>query len=449
LEAIMQRVRSPWQIFFWASVAALVVGLVGCDFILGNELNPKYCAAHPDDADCMREMPTGYFPCKSSVDCTGQEGKPACTEPAKNGFGICVQCTASDTAACAGTTPLCEEENVCRGCSRHEECASAACLPDGSCVDEGSVAYVASTGTGTACTKTAPCGTVSAAVTTGKAYLKVATGTVKEAQVTILDGRTVTILADEGAKLDRDGDDNPVIRVQGAADVKIYDLEVTGASGNGAHGIELTAAGSPKLALTRVRVSGNSGGGISAQGGTLTVTQSTVSGNSGGGISVMNATFDITNNFIYRNGDSDGGGDFGGVSLNVATASGNRFEFNTVVDNHARAGGATVGGVRCDVTGLALANNIIARNDISRNVNATNANVLAAGACTYPSSIRDVSVSGLLFAEPEQAPYNYHLLVGSSAIDQSTTTSTVTVDADGDTRPQGAQKDIGADEYKP
>jgi hypothetical protein len=36
---------------------------------------------------------------------------------------------------------------------------------------------------------------------------------------------------------------------------------------------------------------------------------------------------------------------------------------------------------------------------------------------------------------------------GSSAIDQATTPSPVVIDADGDARPQGAQKDIGADEY--
>ena len=442
----MQRVRSPWQIFFWASVAALVVGLVGCDFILGNELNPKYCAAHPDDADCMREMPTGYFPCKSSVDCAGQEGKPACTEPAKNGFGVCVQCTASDASACVGTTPLCEEENVCRGCSRHAECASAACLPDGSCVDEGSVAYVASMGTGTACTKTAPCGTVSAAVTTGKAYLKVATGTVKEAQVTILDGRTVTILADEGAKLDRDGDDNPVVRVQGAADVKIYDLEITGASGNGAHGIELTAAGSPKLALTRVKLTNNQGAGLSAQGGTLTVTQSTVSVNQGGGLSVMNATFDITNNFIYRNGNSTTA-TVGGASIAPMVGSASVFAFNTVVDNQIQNSGALAGGVFCDTSGFAAGNNLVVRNYVNSDPNRVNANT--SGLCAFPSSTVAANVMGLAFVRPDDNPYDYHLLAGSSAIDQATTQSTVTVDADGDARPQGAQKDIGADEYKP
>ena len=442
----MQRVRSPWQIFFWASVAALVVGLVGCDFILGDELNPKYCASHPDDADCMREMPTGYFPCKSSADCAGQEGKPACTEPAKNGFGICVQCTASDTAACVGTTPLCEEENVCRGCSRHAECASAACLPDGSCVDEGSVAYVASMGIGTACTKMAPCGTVSAAVTTGKAYLKVATGTVKEAQVTILDGRSMTILADEGAKLDRDGDDNPVIRVQGAADVKIYDLEVTGASGNGAHGIELTAAGSPKLALTRVKLTNNQGAGLSAQGGTLTVTQSTVSGNQGGGISVMNATFDITNNFIYRNGNSTGT-TIGGISFAVSAAGANRLEFNTVVDNEIAVSSLSSGGVLCDIPAFTASHNIIARNFVNRVAGAANANT--SGQCMHLTSKVAADLAELKFVSPDMAPFNYHLASGSSAIDQATTTSTVTIDADGDTRPQGAQKDIGADEYKP
>ena len=57
-------------------------------------------------------------------------------------------------------------------------------------------------------------------------------------------------------------------------------------------------------------------------------------------------------------------------------------------------------------------------------------------------------VAGLNF-ESTQLPYSYKLLVGSSAIDVALTASTVDIDADGDHRPQGAQKDIGADEYKP
>lgn len=408
--------------------------------------NPYYCedrAYH----NCGNEP--GTYPCDSKEDCSGQEGKLACTEPnPSTGFGVCVQCTSADATACSAAAPVCGTDNTCRTCSKHSECASAACLPDGSCGSDANVAYVAANGSGSTCTKAAPCGTPAAAVALGKPFIKVATGLVKSSLTTVIDAKTVTILADDGAKLDRDTEDGPVIRIQGRADVNIYDLEITGASGSGANGIDLDASGAPKLALTRVKLTSNQGLGLLAQGGTVTISQSVVSGNTGGGLSLSNATFDITNNFIYRNGNSDGGGDFGGANLSVASATGNRFQFNTVVDNHARAGGTTAGGLRCDVPGLAPANNIIARNDIARDVNAANANTLAAGACTYPSSILEATVTSLRFVESEQAPFNYRLASGSSAIDKADTASEVAIDVDGEARPQGAQKDIGADEYK-
>jgi hypothetical protein len=443
----MRLVRNHGWLF--GAAFALVAALVGCDLILGNELNPKYCAAHPDDADCLREMPTGHFPCKSSADCVGQQGEPACTEPGKNGFGICVQCTVSDTAACVGTTPLCGEENVCRGCSKHADCASAACLPDGSCVDEGTIAYVAGMGTGTACTRTAPCGTLAAAVGKGKAYVKVAAGAaVKDTQVTVIDGKAVTILADEGAKLDRDGD-GAILEVRSAgADVKIFDLEITGASGSsGANGIDVSPnGGAPKLTLTRVKLTGNQGLGLSSTGGAVTVTQSTIAGNTGGGVSITNATFDITNNFIYRNGNSTTA-TVGGASIAPMAGSASVFAFNTVADNQIQNSGALAGGVFCDTSGFAAVNNLVVRNYVNNDPNRANANT--SGLCTFPTSTIAANVTGLSFARPDDNPYDYHLKAGSSAIDQAISQSTVAVDVDGDARPQGAQKDIGADEYKP
>ncbi|MBK7539407.1 MAG: hypothetical protein IPI49_29420 [Myxococcales bacterium] len=63
-------------------------------------------------------------------------------------------------------------------------------------------------------------------------YIKVAAGNaVKDSKVTIIDGKVVTILADPGAKLDRDGDGQILEIRSPTTDVKIYDLEITGASG--------------------------------------------------------------------------------------------------------------------------------------------------------------------------------------------------------------------------
>lgn len=408
--------------------------------------NPWFCEDRAYN-NCVNKP--GEFPCSEKADCAGQEGKPACSElSAETGTGICVQCTVEDSAACLGVTPICGADHACRSCGKHTDCASAACLPDGSCGSDVNVAYVAATGTGTACTKAAPCGTLAAAVAKAKTYVKIAAGgIVKDAQVTTIDGKGVTILADEGAKLDRDGD-GAVLEVRSAnADVKIFDLEITGASGtSGANGIDVNPnGGTPKLALTRVKLTGNQGLGLSAQGGTVTISQSTISANPGGGISISNAAFDITNNFIYRNGNSTTA-TVGGASIAPMASSASVFAFNTVVDNQIQNSGALAGGVFCDTSGFAAANNIVARNYVSNDPNRANANT--SGICTFPTSTLSVSLAGIAFVRPDDNPYDYHLLAGSSAIDQATTQSTVGVDVDGDVRPQGAQKDIGADEYK-
>ena len=56
--------------------------------------------------------------------------------------GVCVQCTSMKTAACTGATPVCGSNDKCRACTKHAECTSNACLPDGSCGTDTTIAYV-------------------------------------------------------------------------------------------------------------------------------------------------------------------------------------------------------------------------------------------------------------------------------------------------------------------
>jgi hypothetical protein len=58
-------------------------------------------------------------------------------------------------------------------------------------------------------------------------------------------------------------------------------------------------------------------------------------------------------------------------------------------------------------------------------------------------------VDGLAFESPDSATFSYKLTTGSSAIDFATTTSSIVIDHDGDSRPQGSAKDCGADELAP
>ena len=138
---------------------------------------------------CVKDNPT--FLVDAPVDgpptgCVADPGK--CTvgtlvcEPVKD---VCVECTAANAAACMGMEPVCGMDNSCRGCTEHSECASAVCLPDGSCAAETDVAYVTGgSGTGTTCTKAAPCATVTAALATPKATIKVTGAVVESTKLT-------------------------------------------------------------------------------------------------------------------------------------------------------------------------------------------------------------------------------------------------------------------------
>jgi hypothetical protein len=125
-----------------------------------------------------------------------------------------------------------------------------------------------------------------------------------------------------------------------------------------------------------------------------------------------------------------------GTSLTV-------YDLTIIVDNKAAINSA---GVVCNVPAFMAPNNIVARNNLAGSTTAPSAQTTMGG-CAYPSSRIQSDVAGLMFEHPDPpGTLSYRLVRGSSAIDQATTPSDITVDHEGDTRPQGSQKDIGADE---
>lgn len=419
----------------------------------------NYCEDVPVTHNCLDKIDADTS-CSSNAECSG--ATPVCDV---DGSRACVECTTSEAAACVDKKPVCGDDHACRGCSAHADCAASSnvCLPDGSCAMTSEVAYVEANATGD-CEKASPCGTLAAGVAKNRKYVKV-TGVVNADTTTVTINRAVMILAAPNASVNVTADNVPVLSIAGSnADVSIYDLEVTGGTMTSGVGIDIPNGGTPKLSLTRVKVaansgpgiaaaagtltvtqstvSGNTGSGISSSAGSLTVTQSTISGNIGGGISVTSGTtFTITNNFIYRNGNSSTTS-IGGASI-VGGAS-NVFAFNTVVDNQIQNSGSLSAGVFCDTDGFAAPNNIIARNFVNNDPNKVNSNT--GGLCTYPTSKVQPDVADLAFESPDTSPFSYKLTNGSSAIDQATTSSLIVVDFFGTTRPQRSGKDIGAHE---
>ncbi len=371
--------------------------------------------------------------------------------------GACVACRTSDD--CGSGTPVCDA-GTCVTCSSHEECASGACATDGTCAAEGEIAYVDSTTSATSeCTRNAPCSTIARGltVTPTRMYVVIESGNYPAATAIETSGHRWLIGRGASFPVLTRTTVGPIIAVLASgADITLENLEVRGArSGttlaDQGHGIRCNPSGSP--ASVRIRnsvliqnaMSGirtvncnvdivattlSSSGDYAANliNSIAVIDRSLVTGNAGG-LYFDNGLFTLTNSFITRNpGTRDG------VFI-YSNGAGNRIEFNTIVDN----GGM---GLHCQLqqtaTG-AFANNIIARNLEQTNTSPS---------CTYPGSIIvETDITPLKFKSPEVAPNDYHLMAGSIAIDQATV-SALDHDFDGDARPQGAGRDVGADELQ-
>src|SRR5262249_9086238 len=118
----------------WGPLLALSTAQMSC-----RQLDPAFCASHPDDVDCAR---------RSGIDAGMFDDNEQCAYPTPvcDIFrSMCVPCTSADLGSCAGTTPVCGDER-CRGCVADSECASQTCLPDGACASPLDVLYVAPDG---------------------------------------------------------------------------------------------------------------------------------------------------------------------------------------------------------------------------------------------------------------------------------------------------------------
>jgi len=268
---------------------------------------------------------------------------------ARNGDGS----DAGVSCACAGI-PACDAGTTGR-CARHTDCESRACLPDGTCASVADVAYVeAAAPDTTSCTKATPCGHISTALTTGKLTIKLH-GTIDE-NVTVDRGRIVTLLGDPGAALTQRTGGRPVVLATGTGTkLSIYDVTIADA-GPSSIGVVMPSSSFPSVALVRVTIRNNPGGGISAAGGLLTIAQSSISSNLGGGITLLESSrFDIVDSVFFANGSLSSA--TGAITIAVDAVDGNRLEFNTFYDNIAQSGvGAAI---QCSAGIFVARNNIL------------------------------------------------------------------------------------------
>jgi hypothetical protein len=416
--------------------------LLLCALIACNKTNPNYCADHPDHN------------CNESVDARDHDAPASTCATAGCATGVCdttsntcVQCTAAQPQACSGATPVCDATDTCRPCGADAECAeSGVCRVDGSCALSAAVLYASTTGGAAATCAAGDKCTLAQALT-----LVDATHTIVHLDpgTYAIDGITTTqnvTITGRGAIIDRSaGTIGPVFTVGAGLTASLEFVTLQGGhSATTANGITCATG---ELDVHAVTIQMNSGIAISSTSCDVVVARSTLYANAEGGIYLAGTTstkFDITDSFVIHNGNNTDAM-FGGIYILPQTVGTSRLEFNTIVDNQASSGVTHFGGVTCDIAAVGAANNIVARNLKGGAASGQQTQ----GQCGFLTSKVQDDITGLGFMSADSQPYNYRLGFPSSAIDAANTASLVDVDVDGNHRPVGAQKDIGAAEFKP
>lgn len=357
---------------------------------------------------------------------------------------------------CPAAAPICDTgTDLCRGCLLDAECGSDVCNESaGLCVAEANALYVAPGAGITACTRAAPCGSISHAVTllSGlQSTIKVGAGSYNDSFLLTLAG--VGVLISGPTRNPSDvlitfavvGTNDHLGELQGAA------ATIEGMTLQGGTGETLRAQGGSSLTLFRTIVRNTPSGGIDAQastirirqtqvtghgaigihvqGGTIEISQSAVAGNTFEGATLGDTTFTITNSAFLAN-------QRGAISVTGVVGSGSVFDFNTVADNT-----GSVNGAMRSINAMSATNSIFSNNGVAPQLTL---NVTAA--FSLFSDANPGGATNLVGGADLNAANDPHLKATSAAIDRADPNSNVSIDIDGDHRPDGAVRDIGCDE---
>lgn len=406
--------------------------------------NPNYCPGNPDQ-NCNEQMPGDGHPGDGSnaFDCTAPgmsclEG--VCDTTSKQ----CADCTATNATECAVTAPICRND-MCTPCESNTDCPlSNTCLPSGACADVADVAYVRADGTGTTCSSNMPCATIAIALSLSRPYVHV-TGAINES-VIVPNDTTKTIIGERDATgktitstIGNTVSGTTLLALGGTTtSLTLVDLAFVGTLNN-LDAVQLsTTVSTVKLSMLRCLVTGVGGYGIEASHGDVSLDRTSITNSQLGGLNLSATTYHVKNSFLTHNG---GTGPIGGLYLSFGSGT---IEFSTIANNIGPAG--TSKGVSCSNTTGTFANVIVANNS---NIQTDGTGCTFAYSDFYPTDANTPTGSNNMAMNPLLDPTSYHLMTGSPMKDAADPNATLNIDWDGDGRPQGAGRDIGADELMP
>ena len=392
--------------------------------------------------------------CTSDGQCSG--ATPACDVP----DGVCVACV--QNAQCSGAMPTCDMTmHACRACAVDADCDSNVCdVATGMCVAEANVLYVTPTGpdSGT-CTMAAPCSLVQANALADQTRnnIKLAPGAYS-AHI-ILTNKTLVIfgtgatIASAGANSVFEVDDGARLRINGASlTAPVQQSAIScGGSSSASHVLELfratlvspstTLAGNPCTMTIDQSVIRSTGTGYSLAFVTpsvITVNRTQFVGTGQGIAALGTPTVTITNSTFKNMGTAANHGVFQGGGFNVS--------FSTFVDTMIECGGSGAIGLTLDSSIAFWSSSGAPTDEITNQVNCTSVTNSVITPSSQPVGATNINANPML---KNVAGDDYHLLATSPALDHGNPSSTNNIDFDGVMRPQGAQRDSGAFEFKP
>ena len=393
------------------------------------------------------------------------------------GACIAVTCTPGSVGACEGSNAAlicnatgngydqmpcaigCDSTNLtCTTmCTQHSQCASGICKSDGTCAMDSEIAFTTPTGSPNSdCSRAAPCTldrALQLSVPPGGQYIEVESGDYSETAPLHLTDLRHLVGHSASDTVVRNTAGGTVFVVDALADVTLDSLHIADAKDsmlNASDGYGASCPNTPSgprtLHVLNSLFTNNMRSGIFGGLCTFEIRRSIFDGNYDGVSIAGNITIDrcsfisnpdqgalvdgnfsVTNSFFAQSqvGLAVGGG------MTMAVLS-----FNTVVANGSY-------GVMCSyqppASPLAAENNIIVGNAVDTAAYGTDP------PCTYQGSIVGAPIAQLHFAHADAAPYDYHVMQGSIAIDAAMGPP-IDHDYDGELRPKGNAADVGADE---